>query len=127
GSRRSSMYSFAADVAVDMFGLVQIVPVELRDSSLRHRPFCRHVTFGGALLVLLGVGPFDGAISHPDRFGRKLIGALGITVLNHTADQNFLELDLHVLDRLVAAGAPEFDCDFRYVGSFAAGFVKLWR
>src|SRR5437879_2914811 len=64
GSRRSSMYSFAGDVAVDIFGLAQDVRFQLGNSSLCNVPFCRHVTFGGALFVLLGVGPFDVAITH---------------------------------------------------------------
>ena len=63
-----------------------LLQIELGDGALCHRPLCRHVAFGGAFLILLGVGPFDGAISHPDGFRRELFRTGWITVLNHTAN-----------------------------------------
>src|SRR5262249_58635192 len=89
----------------------------LRGGAFGDRPFCRHVTFGGALLILFGICPFDGAVGQLHRFRWELRRSNRIAICYNRADQNFLEFVLHVLERIVTSGAPEFNWHFGYVGS----------
>src|SRR5262245_23041648 len=87
----------------------------LGDCALRDGPLRCDVTRSSAVWLLLGIGPLDGAIRHLDRFCRKLGCAARVAILDHATDQNFLQLNLIILHRCVAARAPNFDDDFREV------------
>src|SRR6516165_3797547 len=93
-------------------------------SALSEIPLGCDVAASRTVWLLFGVSPLNSTVGHSNGFGRKTVVSLRIAVRRHSTDQDFLELDLVVFERITAS-TPALDGDLRNMSALTGRLMDL--